>query len=165
MFLSNEAVAWRPKKEMRPTNYRVEYDDIRQLALCSPWFLKYSLNHSFAIPWFHNDQASFEAVYIDRGRKILQSWPKIVRKMDVTLPSFKIELLKALTTTNTSPPPQKNNVEVRLDPFWPRLNNFDQGGARVRAIAVPNPRDRLSVGTKVQNSLHFWSKIVAQGTS
>ena len=38
MFLSNEAVAWRAKKEMRPTNYRVEYDDIRQLALRSPWF-------------------------------------------------------------------------------------------------------------------------------
>ena len=85
--------------------------------------------------------------------------------MDVTTSSFKIELLKALTTTNTPPPPQKNNVEVRLDPFWPRINNFDQGGARVRAIAVPSPGDRLSVGTKVQNSRHFLSKIVAQETS
>ena len=33
---------------------------------------------------------------------MLQSWTKMLRKMDV-----KIKLLKALATTNTPPPPQK----------------------------------------------------------
>ena len=38
---------------------------------------------------------------------MLQSWTKMLRKMDV-----KIKLLKALATTNTtpSPPPKKKNV-------------------------------------------------------
>ena len=44
--------------------------------------------------------------------------------------------MKALEFTNTSlPPPKKNNVEVQLDNLW--LNNFDQGGAKDGAIAVP----------------------------
>ena len=72
----------------------------------------------------------------------------MLRKMDV-----EIKLLKALATTNTPPfPPKENNIEVRVDHFWPRLNNFDQGGATGGAIAVPNPGDRHSLGKKVQNS-------------
>ena len=70
------------------------------------------------------------------------------RKMDI-----KIKLLKALATTNTPPsPPKENNVEVQVDHLWPWLNNFDQGGVRERAIAVPNPGNRHSVGKKVKNS-------------
>ena len=54
--------------------------------------------------------------------------------------SFKIKLLRALATTNTAPrPPQKNNVEVRVDHVWPWPNVLDQGGAREGAIAVKNP--------------------------
>ena len=75
--------------------------------------------------------------------------------MHVTMSSFKIKLSKALATTNTppsSPPPhKKNNVEVQLDHFWPWLNNFNQGGERGGAIAVPNPQDKISVGKEVQN--------------
>ena len=38
----------------------------------------------------------------------LQSWTKMLRKLDVTMSSFKIKLLRALATTNTAPlPPQK----------------------------------------------------------
>ena len=83
---------------------------------------------------------------------MLQSWTKMLRKMDV-----KIMLLKALATTKlfsplSPPPPKKNNVEGQVDNFWPWLNNFDQGGARGGVIAVPNPGDKHSVGKKVQNS-------------
>ena len=73
----------------------------------------------------------------------------MLRKMDI-----KIKLMKALATTNTPPfpPPKKNNVEVRVNHLWPWLNNFDQGGVRERAIAVPNLGDRNSVSKKVKNS-------------
>ena len=73
--------------------------------------------------------------------------------MHVTMSSFKIKLSKALATTNTPPssPRQKNNVEVQLDHFWSWLNNFNQGGERGGAIAVPNPQDKISVGKEVQN--------------
>ena len=85
-----------------------------------------------------------------------QSWTKMLRKMDVTMSSFKLKLLKALLTTNTPPPrPPQKHVEIGLDHFSSRLNNFDQGGAREGAIAVPNPRDRRFVGKKVQSSQHF----------
>ena len=116
---------------------------------------------------------------------MLQSSTKMLRKTDI-----KIKLLKALTTTNTPPspppkkmdvkitllkalaatklysplpppPPKKNNVEVQVDHLWPWLNNFDQGGVRERAIAVPNPGNRHSVGKTVKNSEHFLSKMVA----
>ena len=43
--------------------------------------------------------------------------------------------------------------------FCSRLNNFDQGWTRGGTIAVSNPRDRRSVGKKVQNSQHLLSKI------
>ena len=41
--------------------------------------------------------------------------------------SLKIELLKALGNYKYShfPPPKKNDVEVWLAHFWPRLNNID----------------------------------------
>ena len=47
-------------------------------------------------------------------------------------------------------PPKKNNAKVRMDHFWPRLNNIDQGGGRGGAIAVPNPRDRHDMGKKIK---------------
>ena len=72
--------------------------------------------------------------------------------MDFTMSSFKIKLPKALATTDTPPFSHKNNVEVRLDHFWSRLFNFDQGGVRGGTLEVPNPRDGRSVGKKVQNS-------------
>ena len=67
----------------------------------------------------------------------VQSWTKMLRKMEFPMSSFKIKLLKALVTTNTppsyhpnsSPPKKKKNehtkkniVKVRLDHFWPPLN-------------------------------------------
>ena len=58
---------------------------------------------------------------------------KMLRQMGVTLSSFKIKLLKALATTNTSLPllpHQKNDVELQLDLFWPRLITCDQGEGR-----------------------------------
>ena len=64
----------------------------------------------------------------------------MLRKMDVDVSCFKIELLKAIATTkkyspSNSPPPhppatKKNNVEVRLDHFRPKPNNIDQGGVK-----------------------------------
>ena len=90
----------------------------------------------------------------EKRRGALKCWEKW------TLPypcSFTIELLKELATTNTPlfQPKKKKNVEVRLHHFWFRLNNFDQGGARGGVIAVPNRRDRRSVGKKVRKSHHF----------
>ena len=49
----------------------------------------------------------------------------MLRKMDVTMSSFKIKFVKALATTKFSPFLPKNNVEVRMDYFSPRLNSFD----------------------------------------
>ena len=64
----------------------------------------------------------------------------MLRKMDVDVSCFKIELLKAIATTKkyspANPPPptppanKKNNVEVRLDHFRPKPNNIDQGGVK-----------------------------------
>ena len=79
----------------------------------------------------------------------------MLKKMDVTMSTFKVTLLKALVTTNTSPSPKKQ----WLGPAGSFLI-FDQSGVRGGAIAVPNLRDRRSVGKKVQNSQHFLSKIV-----
>ena len=39
-----------------------------------------------------------------------QSWTKMLRKMDVTMSSFKIKLLKSLLTTNTPLPPQRKTM-------------------------------------------------------
>ena len=83
-------------------------------------------------------------------------------KMDVTMSSVKMKLLKALKTTKNTPhPPTQSNVEVRLDHFSSRLKKIDQGGAKGGAIVVPNQRDRLSMGKKVQNVLTLLSKVVA----
>ena len=41
----------------------------------------------------------------------LQSWTKMFRKMDVTMSTFKIKLLKALATTNTPPSPKKTMLK------------------------------------------------------
>ena len=41
----------------------------------------------------------------------------MLRKMDVTMSSFKIKLLKALAITNYPPSSQKNNVEAQMDYF------------------------------------------------
>ena len=79
----------------------------------------------------------------------------MLKKMDVTMSTFKVTLLKALVTTNTSPSPKKQ----WLGPTGSFLI-FDQSGVRGGAIAVPNLRDKRSVGKKVQNSQHFLSKIV-----
>ena len=65
-----------------------------------------------------------------------------------------------MATTNTPTSLHKNNVEVRLDHFWSRLNNFDRGEVRGGAIVVSNPRDRHSAGKKEQHTLHFLPKIV-----
>jgi len=56
------------------------------------------------------------------------------------------------TSKHKYPPPSplKNNAKVRMDHFWPRLNNIDQGGGRGGAIAVPNPRDRHAVANKIK---------------
>ena len=58
---------------------------------------------------------------VKHAKSILQSWAKMLRKMDVTMSSFKIKFFKELLITNTSffPPPPKNNVEVQLDYFCP----------------------------------------------
>ena len=63
--------------------------------------------------------------------------------MDDTKSSFKIKLESTGNYRySIYPPPQKNNVEARLDHLIStRINKFDQGGARGGAIAVPNPRD------------------------
>ena len=79
----------------------------------------------------------------------------MLKKMDVSMSTFKVTLLKALVTTNTSPSPKKQ----WLGPAGSFLI-FDQSEVRGGAIAVPNLRDRRSVGKKVQNSQHFLSKIV-----
>ena len=42
--------------------------------------------------------------------------------------SFRKKLNKALVNTNSHPLPAINNVEVRLDRFWPRLDKIDRGG-------------------------------------
>ena len=93
--------------------------------------------------------------------------------MDDTTSGFEIKLESAgnykysIFPPPHPPPPQKKNVEARLDHFWSRINKFDQGGARGGAIAVPNPRDRRSVGKKVQISILFvqdcnvWSAYIA----
>ena len=47
----------------------------------------------------------------------VEFWTKMLRKMDFTTSSFKITLLKALATTNTTISPKKNTVEVQLDHF------------------------------------------------
>ena len=44
-----------------------------------------------------------------------QSWTKMLRKMDVTMSSFKIKLLKALLTTNTPPPPPPSKKMLKSD--------------------------------------------------
>ena len=49
-------------------------------------------------------------------RHNVQSWTKMLREVDVATCSLKINLLKALATTNTPPSPPKN-VEVWLDHF------------------------------------------------
>ena len=46
----------------------------------------------------------------------VQSWTKVLRKVDIATSSLKTKLLKALATTNTPPSPSKN-VEIRLDHF------------------------------------------------
>lgn len=68
--------------------------------------------------------------------------------MDVTIGSFKIKLFKEPAITNTppaSPKKKKNNVEVRLDHFCPRLNKIDQDEMKGGVIVVPNPQDRRPV--------------------
>ena len=86
----------------------------------------------------------------------LQSWTKMLRKLDVTTSSFKIKLLKALATTNTPPPtpPKKNNVKVRVDHVWPWPNVLDQGGARGGNIAVKSRTLRR------QLQLHNWLHVI-----
>ena len=81
--------------------------------------------------------------------------------MDDTTSGFDIKFESAGNYRySISPPPQKNNVEARLDHFISsRINKFDQGGARGGAIVVPNPRDRRSVGTKVQNLNTFCPRL------
>ena len=71
--------------------------------------------------------------------------------------SVKIKLWKALATNYNwlllSPAKKKKtNVKVRQDHFWPRLNNIDRDEVRWGVIVIPNPRDRYSVGKRVQNS-------------
>ena len=57
--------------------------------------------------------------------------------MDVATCSFKKKLAKALVNRNTHPLPPKNNFEVRLDRFSPRLNKIDRGGVgELGVIAV-----------------------------
>ena len=69
--------------------------------------------------------------------------------------SVKVKLFKALATANPPPPPFHS--KVRLDYYWPWLNNgCDEGRGRT----VPNPRASRSVGKKLQNCQHFLSKIV-----
>ena len=48
--------------------------------------------------------------------RILQSWTKMLRKIDVAMSSFKIKPLKALASKNTppSPPPKKAILNYRL---------------------------------------------------
>ena len=46
----------------------------------------------------------------------VQSWTKMLRKVDIATSSLKTKLLKALATTNSPPSPSKN-VEIRLDHF------------------------------------------------
>ena len=41
----------------------------------------------------------------------------MLRKMDVTMSSFKIKLMKAMATTKYSPFLPKNNVEAQMDYF------------------------------------------------
>ena len=78
--------------------------------------------------------------------------------MDDTASGFKITLERTHCGNyrySIPPPPKNNNVEARLDHFGSRINKFDQGGARGGAIAVPNRRNRRSVGKKVQISILF----------
>ena len=77
--------------------------------------------------------------------------------MDDTASSFKIKLESTGNYRySISPPPQKNNVEARLDHLISsRINKLNQGGARGGARVVPNPRYRRSVGKKVQISILF----------
>ena len=83
------------------------------------------------------------------------TWTKMLRKLDVTMSSFKIKLLRALATTNTAPrPPKKNNVEVRVDHVWPWPNVLDQGGARGGNIAVKSRTLRR------QLQLHNWLHVI-----
>ena len=61
--------------------------------------------------------------------------------MDVAMSSFKLS--EALLITNTHPLLPKNNVEVGLDRFCPRLYKIDRGGVgELGVIAVPDPRER-----------------------
>ena len=87
----------------------------------------------------------------------------MLRKMDDTASSFKIKLERTGNyrySISPPPPKKKNNVEAWLDHFISsRINKFDQGGARGGAIVVPNPRDRRSVGKKVQNLNTFCPRL------
>ena len=69
------------------------------------------------------------------------------RKMDIPMSKS--------TNKHKYPPllPKKNNAEVRMDHFCPRLKNIDQGGGRGGAMAVPNPRKRHAVGEKINCKL------------
>ena len=72
--------------------------------------------------------------------------------MDDTTSGFEIKLESGGNYRYSIFPPPQKNVDARLDHFISsRINKFDEGGARGGAIVVPNPRDRRSVGTKVQN--------------
>ena len=52
-------------------------------------------------------------------KSILQSWTKMLRKMDVTFKALKHTIVLFITNTSLFPLPPKNNVEVRLDYFCP----------------------------------------------
>ena len=56
---------------------------------------------------------------------LIYNLEKGLRKMDVAMSSFKLS--EALLITNTHPLLPKNNVEVGLDRFCPRLNKIDRG--------------------------------------
>ena len=81
--------------------------------------------------------------------------------MDDTTSGFEINLESAGNYRySISPPTKKTMLKPGLNHFISsRINKFDHGGAREGAIAVPNPRDRRSVGKKVQNLNTFCPRL------
>ena len=95
---------------------------------------------------------------------LIYNLEKRLRKMDVAMSSFKFS--EALLITNNHPLLPKNNVEVGLDRFCPRLCKIDRGGVgELGVIAVPDPRERYRMGRKMPDFItcfanKFHTKII-----
>ena len=93
-----------------------------------------------------------KAEYIYQGKQLYLSLDKNVKKNARCMFNFRILPSKGRFTQDTSPFPQKNNVEVWPEHFCCLLNNNDQGGVGGGVTMVPNSQGGSPVCKKEQNS-------------